>query len=132
MPLTHPTKHHTLQRYGSICGLVLTLVLLGCPSAVYRHTPETKHLVVADPYDHAWQKALRALATMGAETHQQDRQSGSLQAKVHNAVLLHVLLQPDSPTATRVTVAGSVLPNKVVLGKFTEVDDFLRTYQRLQ
>ena len=132
MTMTRPTRHHTLRRYGSLCGLVCTLALLGCPSAVYRHTPETKHLVVAEPYDHAWQKALRTLATMGAETHQQDRQSGSLQATVRNAVLLHVLLQPDSPTATRVTVTGSILPNKVVLGTLTEVDDFLHTYQRLQ
>jgi hypothetical protein len=128
------TRHRAGVRWRRGLSLLgLTLTVLGCPSAVSRQasTPETREILVAESTEQTWQQALQTLATMGAATHQQDLQSGSLQAIVHHAVLLQVRGQPVSPTITRRTVTGAILPNTVVLGTLTDVQDFLRRYQTL-
>ena len=47
---------------------------------------------------------------------------------VHNAAHIAVLVEAQPPGA-RVTIQGSILPNKLVIGQFTEVQDFAMLLQ---
>ncbi|MGE3350056.1 MAG: hypothetical protein AB7I35_21720 [Ramlibacter sp.] len=109
---------------------LLGLSLTACSSLMPAATkPELRQLHVADDPDHAYQRALRTMLGMGALITQQNPQTRFLSAQLHNAVVLNVLVMPKGQ-GSRIDVQGTVLPGKLVLGSFTEVDDFLAAYQR--
>jgi len=109
---------------------MLSLSLTACSSLMPAATkPELRQLHVTDDPDHAYQRALRTALGMGASITQQNHQTRFLSAQLHNAVVLNVLVMPKGEGA-RIDVQGTVLPNKLVLGSFTEVDDFIAAYQR--
>ena len=76
----------------------------------------------------AYAKAMRAMATMGSEFTQMQPEAGFLQGKVHGAVLLTVTLVTVSQ-GIQVDVSGSLLPGKLVVGAFSEVDDYVALLQ---
>lgn len=109
---------------------IFSLGLTSCSSLMpAAHTPELRQLRVTDAPDHVYQRALRAVLGMGASITQQNPQTRFLSAQLHNAVVLNVLVMPRGQGA-QIDVQGTVLPNKLVLGSFTEVDDFLAAFQR--
>jgi len=109
---------------------LLGLGLTSCSSLMPAATkPEMRQLRVAEDADQAYQRALRTALGMGASITQQNPQTRFLSAQLHNAVVLNVLVMPKGD-GVRIDVQGTVLPNKLVLGSFTEVDDFITAYQR--
>src|SRR5712692_1821637 len=111
-----------MKRWFMLSGVVL--VLAGCSALLPQaHTPEVRQVLVTDQPDLAYTKAVRALAAMGGEIVQNDRQARMLQSRLHNAVILSVSVRP-SDQGTLLVAQGTVLPNKVVVGSFTEVEDF--------
>ncbi|HYN63690.1 MAG TPA: hypothetical protein VES36_03720 [Candidatus Limnocylindrales bacterium] len=110
----------------TILGLCLTSCSSTMPAA---SKPEIRQLRVEDHPDHAYHRALHAAFRMGASITQQHSQTRFLSAQLHNAVVRNVLVTPKGQGAL-VDVQGMVLPNKVVFGAFTDVDDFLAAFQR--
>jgi len=109
---------------------ILGLCLTSCSSLMPATSkPEIRQLRVADHPDDAYHRALRAVLSLGASITQQNPQTRFLSAQLHNAVVLNVLIMPKGE-GSRIDVQGTVLPNKLVLGSFTEVDDFIAAYQR--
>lgn len=107
------------------------LLLGGCTAMMSgASTPVERRLTVPDAPAQAEAKALRTTLGLGGEL-LRTPQAGALQAKVHNAVILTVLVEPEGRGST-VTVSGRLLPNKVAFGSLTEVDDWVAAYQRQQ
>ena len=110
----------------SLLGLSLT----GCSSMMPAASkPEIRQLVVRENADQAYGRALHAALRMGASMTQQNSQTRFFSAQLHNAVVLNVLVTPKGQGAL-VEAQGTLLPNKLVLGSLTEVDDFMAAYQR--
>ncbi|MHB8810886.1 MAG: hypothetical protein ACYC9M_12870 [Desulfobulbaceae bacterium] len=107
--------------------------IAGCPSFTMKeaYEPQTRSITVNDAYDASYRKALRALASMGADITSQDMNGGTISAKLHNAVLINVVLSKKGADSTLIETTGSLMPNKMVVGEFTEIDDFIKTYQGL-
>lgn len=112
--------------------LPLLLILGGCAGFMRpeAYNPVTRSISVKDNYDTAYSKSIRSIASLGSEIISQDKNSGTISAKVHNAVLLNVIVSKNGNGAT-IDATGSVMPGKIVFGSFTEVDDFITTYQSL-
>jgi hypothetical protein len=108
-------------------SLVLCLWITSC-TALYSQTPVTHSLTVPSSQDVAFDRATRAMARLGGELTQTNRQEGLLTAKVHNAVLLTVLVRPSAEGST-IEATGTLLPNKLAVGTFDEVEQYLRLVQ---
>jgi hypothetical protein len=121
-------KWTTLLVVGVLIGAA------GCPSFMMKeaHEPQRRSIIVDDTYEAAYRKVLRSLASMGADITSQDMTGGTVSAKLHNAVIMNVALSKKGSDSTLVEVTGSLMPNKMVIGKFTEVDDFMKTYSGLR
>jgi hypothetical protein len=70
-----------------------------------------------------YQRSHEILRRMGARLTTMDG-TQALSALVHDVVVVNVHLRGDAQR-TEVEVTGAILPGKVVLGSFTELDDFV-------
>lgn len=113
--------------------LPLLLILNGCAGFMRpeAYNPVTRSISVKDNYDTAYSKSIRSIASLGSEIISQDKNSGTISAKVHKAVLLNVIVSKNGNGAT-IDVIGSIMPEKIGFGSFTEVDDFITAYQSLK
>ncbi|WP_146180246.1 hypothetical protein [Opitutus sp. ER46] len=110
-------------------GMASLFLLSGCASG-FIVNPETRStkFTVERPFESAHQRAVQTFAALGGSITSQDAHAGTIAATVHNAVNMTVTLNRVSDTRTEVSVWGSTIPGKVVVGVFTEVDDFQRIY----
>lgn len=115
--------------------LPLLLILNGCAGFMRpeAYNPVTRSISVKDNYDTAYNKSIRSIISLGfgSEITSQDKNSGTISAKVHKAVLLNVIVSKNGNGAT-IDVIGSIMPEKIGFGSFTEVDDFITAYQSLK
>lgn len=115
--------------WGSILSLLLWAVIFTCLSwltsctALMSHEPVTRFVVTEQTPDAAYRQAIIAFARLGGEVRHTDYASHTLSGVVHNAVTMTVIVSPEG-TGSRVEVTGSLLPNKVAIGAFDEVDQF--------
>ena len=107
------------MRHILLCCLVLT----GC-TALMSQAPRYEGLTRPVPPSTAYTCAIQAMARMGGTITQADAASCMLSAQIHNAVILNVVALPD-PVGSRVDITGAVLPNKMAIGEFTEVHDYI-------
>ena len=108
--------------------LALSLVLfltLGC-SALRDRAPVTESVTLPLPPVQAYDRAVQAMAQMGGKITRTDSTARVLVGEVHNAVVLTVVLTPFPDGTTGASVTGQLLPNKLVMGEFTEVADYLK------
>lgn len=112
-----------------VLGAALLLFVTGCtmPFVVNPETRSTKFTVERD-FDAAFSRAVATFGALGGGITSQDARAGTISATVHNAVNMTVTLNRVSDHRTEISVWGSTLPNKVLVGVFTEVDDFQRLY----
>jgi hypothetical protein len=106
-----------------IPALMVSLVLVAC-SAMMDKGPKVQSVVLAEAPGQAYGRAVSAMALLGGRITTADPLHGVISAEVHNAVLLTVHLVPV-PEGTRVNVVGTLLPNKLVVGSFDEVDQYM-------
>jgi hypothetical protein len=66
---------------------------------------------------------------MGATITQANTQTRLLSGQVHGVVILNVSVTGAAQQAT-VEVTGSLLPGKLAVGSFTEVDDYVTLLQQ--
>jgi uncharacterized protein (AIM24 family) len=94
--------------------------------------PETRNatFTVEMPFDEAFVHAARTMAALGGNITSQDSKAGTISAVVHNAVNMTVSLNRVSDARTELVVYGSTIPGKVVVGVFTEVEDFQNLYMK--
>ncbi len=107
-----------------------SLLLLGAGCSTLVMNPETRSakFTVDLGFDAAHKRAVETFAALGGSITSQDSKAGTVSARVHNAVDMTVSLNAVAPTRTEVSVWGSTIPGKVVVGVFTEVDDYQRIY----
>ena len=114
-------------------GLTALLFLIGCTSRTTNivANPETRaaKFTVDMPFDTAFSHAIQSFAVLGGGITSQDSRAGTISATVHNALTMTVTLNRVSETKTEVNVWGSTLPGKMIVGVFTEVDDYQRIFQ---
>jgi hypothetical protein len=109
-------------------GLVLlSSVVIGC-TALMSRTPVTQTASFPDAPDVCYQRATRAWMRQGGALTQMLPQAGLLSGTVHNAVTLHILVTA-TPTGCVITATGAVLPDKIAVGRFTEVGDYIALLQ---
>lgn len=106
----------------SLCGWLVACTALMSQEPVRRST-----LLPVSP-DMAYRRALQAMSRMGGQITAADAASGILSATVHHAATLTVVVLPTAGGST-VEVTGTLLPNKVALGRFTEPDDYVALLQ---
>jgi hypothetical protein len=123
-----------MKKMAALLVVGMLVGMAGCPAFMRKeaYEPQTRTITVNDAYDASYRKALRALASMGADITSQDMNGGTISAKIHNAVLMNVVLTKKGADSTLIEATGSLMPNKMVIGEFTEVDEFIKTYQGLQ
>lgn len=109
---------HRMLVVLSLCGW-----LTAC-TALMSQEPVRRSTMLALPPDIAYRRAVRAMAQLGGQVTTADATSGVLSATVHNAATLTVVVLPTAEGST-VEVTGTLLPNKVVVGRFTEPDDYV-------
>jgi hypothetical protein len=103
--------------------VMLSLTLVAC-SKVMDKGPKVQSVVLADSPGNAYRRAVSAMALLGGRITTADPLHGVISAEVHNAVILTVELLPV-PEGTKVNVVGTLLPNKLVVGSFDEVDQYI-------
>ncbi len=114
-----------------LVGILPVLVLAGCGGiAQINMNPETRStkFTVERDFDSAFKRTVETFGVLGGGITSQDARAGTVAATVHNAVNMTVSLNAVAPARTEVSVWGSTIPGKVVVGVFTEVDDFQRIY----
>lgn len=116
-----------------LCGLMAALLSGGCavptmPNIVMN--PETRNatFTVDMPFDAAFTRAVQTFGALGGSVTSQDARAGTVAATVHNAVNMTVSLNRVSDTRTELVVYGSTIPGEVVVGVFTEVEDYQKLY----
>lgn len=102
---------------------IFSILMFGCGGLVHP-SPKTAQQLLPVPPAQAYQDATCALTRMGGRVTVANGSQGLLSGDVHDAVTLTVVVSPKG-TGTLVQVTGQVLPNKLVVGRFTEVDDYL-------
>ena len=106
-----------------LLALLGFLLAAGCGGLLHP-APHTAHQTLPAPPGQVYRDAACAFARLGGQMTASDGTHGLLSGQVHDAVTLTVLLTPEG-TGTAVQVTGQVLPNKIVVGRFTEVDDYM-------
>ncbi len=115
----------------SILGMASSLFLFaGCAMPNVVMNPETRSakFTVERDFDSAFKRAVETFGALGGGITSQDAHAGTIAATVHNALTMTVTLNRVADRRTEVSVWGSTIPGKVVVGVFTEVDDFQRIY----
>lgn len=105
-----------------------SLLWSGCMPVMYQqhYEPQTATVHLNVTPDVAFQRAYKAMATMGGRITVHDPIQRVLSAEVHNAVIMHVVVEPS-----QVIVTGSVMTNKMVTGEFDEVSQYISLLQAL-
>ncbi len=105
---------------------IAAILLVGCVTM----NPETRSakFTVDMPFDVAYSRAVQTFATLGGSITSQDSKSGTVAATVHNALNMTATLNRLSDTQTEVSIWGSTIPGKIIVGTFTEVDDYQRIF----
>jgi len=111
--------------------LLLAFALAGCMTSLMPQTPQTRMVVLQGSPDVAYQHALTTMQAMGGTLTLTDPRTHTLSAQVHGAVVLHVNVVPRAD-ASDVTIRGTLLPGKLALGSFDEVDDYATRLQQGQ
>jgi hypothetical protein len=106
---------------------LLSSAVLSC-TALMSRTPVTQTASFPDAPDVCYQRATRAWMRQGGALTQMSPQAGLLSGTVHNAVTLNVVVTP-TPTGCAITATGAVLPDKIAVGRFTEVGDYIALLQ---
>lgn len=115
--------------YTLCLGFILLLV--GCmPHVSHVVNPETRstRFTVDRGFDSAFVRAVQTFASLGGSITSQDAKAGTISATVHNALNMTVTLNSVSKTRTEVNVWGSTIAGKMIVGTFTEVEDYQRIY----
>lgn len=112
-----------------ISTMVLLLGFLTACSSMMSASrrPEVRDWTDTVPPAVAYSKAQRALAALGATIQPPPAQTWTLSSTLHNAVTLNVAITPEGQ-GSRIVATGLLLPNKVVLGTFDEVERFKLAY----
>lgn len=101
--------------------MILALCLSGCMPLFRQHyAPQTATIHLTTTPDDAYTRAYSALSRMDASFTYSDKAMRILQADVHNAVRLHVSIEPSEKGST-ITIHGAVMDNKIVTGEFDEI-----------
>lgn len=103
--------------------LIACMGLLGC-TALMSQTPVNRSMTFPEAPDVAYARATRAMARLGGEVTQGNTQTRTMSAKVHNALILNVLVE-QVPEGSRIEAICTLLPNKIALGEMTECDQYL-------
>ena len=109
-------------------GLSAMMFLIGCSSIVVNPETRSTKFTVDMPFSAAYSRAVQTYAALGGSITSQDSQAGVIAATVHNALHMTATLNRVSETKTEVSVWGTTIPGKVVVGTFTEVDDYQRIF----
>jgi hypothetical protein len=118
---------------ASIMGL-LWLCLGGCSSnlshaVLHDYPPQTQEVHLALAPDAAYAKAYKAIGKMdGGRVVSSDAALRALVGEVVYAVQLNVQVEPFG-TGSLVTIRGTVLPHKFVVGEFHEVQTYAALLQ---
>ena len=115
---------HVIYALAGAAGLLLLAVILSSCTAMLDQGPRQATVVLPVGQSEAYRQAVQALVILGGELTIADSTQGIVSGKLHNAVTLTAKLEPVG-TGTKVTVIGTLLPNKIAVGSFTEVDDYL-------
>lgn len=83
--------------------------------------PVERSTVLALPPATAYTRAVQTFARMGGQVQVADAQSRVVSGLVHGAVVLTITVDAQST----VTVTGTLVPGKVVMGTFDEVDTYM-------
>jgi hypothetical protein len=110
--------HTGLSRVMVSLGLML--LLAGCPSALVPRPQVQQQVRLAVPPAQAYDRAMQALALMGASAVRGDREAGVLTSTVHDAVALNVVVVPENHQS-RVEVTGQLLTGKLVVARPDEL-----------
>jgi hypothetical protein len=111
------------------CLILLTLLLtLASCLPVTPHPRVSRELVVPEPPEVAYGRAIKATMAVGELIAQQDPQRYLINAQVQGAVTLNVVITPQG-TGSVLEVAYQVAPTHVVQGTITLAEDFLTAYQ---
>lgn len=108
------------RRWLLVFGLLL---MTGCAGSFVGSNPQTRTVVLPLAERPAYDRALRTFALMGGQV--RVAQGQTIAGVVHGAVELAVFLAPHAQ-GTAVTVTGSVLPGKLTLGRFDEVETYVQ------
>ncbi len=108
--------------------LAVSLSLPGCTALMTRE-PITKHVALTDAPDVAYQKATQTMARMGGQITMTNAEQRVLSALVHNVVVMTVSVHARG-TGSEVEVSGTLLPDKIAFGTFSEVDEYLALLQK--
>ena len=82
------------------------------------YEPQTATVPFNVTPDVMYQRAYKAVALMGGHILSHDPVQRILSAEIHNAVMMNVIVE-----STNITITGEIMPNKLVTGKFTEVQE---------
>ena len=107
----------------SLMVMISLGILVGCAGSFTGTHPETRTVLLPMAAGPAYERALRTFALMGGQI--RVAQGQTIAGVVHGAVELAVVLSPGAG-GTSVTVTGSVLPGKLTLGRFDEVETYVR------
>jgi hypothetical protein len=107
--------------------LLVSSVLMSC-TALMSHTPVTHTAQFADTPDVAYQRATRACLRMGCQVTHANPHLRTLSGTVHNAVILSVIVSPTA-TGSQVEATGTLMPNKLAVGSFDEVQTYMALLQ---
>ena len=131
------TIKETMKIRSLILFILSSMMLLsGCvsrgPGLTMTMNPETRNatFTVNVPFDEAFSLAVKTMAALGGNITSQDSRAGTVSAVVHNAVNMTVSLNRVDENRTEVAVYGSTIPGKVVVGVFTEVEDYQNLYMK--
>ena len=115
-----------------LCLISILLLFVGCmgprPNIVVNPETRSSRFTTERAFDSAFVRAVQTFASLGGSITSQDAKSGTVSATVHNALNMTVTLNRVSETKTEVSVYGSTMPGKMIVGTFTEVEDYQRIY----
>ena len=110
--------------------LLSPLLCSGCIGGLMQasRVPDMTTFVVPLAQEPAYQRALTTAVALGT-TITLAQAPDLIQGTLNNAVLLSVRLSPEQQ-GTLVSVSGSIIPNRLILGTMTATQDFQRAYER--
>ncbi len=113
-------------------GLLILALLTGCAALMPtppQYAPQTAAVQLTAAPDLAYKQAYMALVGMQGQITSSDPALRHIAAVVKGAVLMHVTVEGQGH-GSLVTIRGSILPNKIVFGEFTEVQDYASLLQK--
>jgi hypothetical protein len=115
-------RNKTVRWLLLLGGCLVSVGILTHCAAAMAHGPVHKQLTLPVAPEVAYHQATAAMATMGARM--LFANGWFLSGEVLNVVILTVMVHPV-PEGSMIDVTGSLLPNRLALGSFDEVDQYL-------